>query len=99
MRKQTAVRPGVERLEDRLAPAVEGFESTAVGMRPSGWSGWSSDVNNDPSQTFQVSSGTAHGCSQAYSVTTTAGQTISRSWRNTTLPDDHEVTAWLYVNS
>jgi hypothetical protein len=77
----------------------ESFETTAIGSQPSGWLNYSSQAANDPGGVFKVVSGTSYSPSNGYAVTTAAGSTVVRSWRNTQLSADQQASAMLLVNS
>jgi hypothetical protein len=72
----------------------ETFDTTAVGTRPAGWLGWSTDSNS----AFKV--GTTRALSAPNGFTSSGGSTsTARGWADTMFPQDVNASAALYLDS
>jgi hypothetical protein len=100
MKKKASIVPRLELLESREAPSaspwlVETFNSTPLGRIPSNWSQWSSTG----AAAFQVISTSTSMGIRDLAVSTPTASLNARSWLNTLVPANTEVSAAIYLNT
>jgi hypothetical protein len=87
----------LDNFEILSAPVVsvtQNFDTTAVGARPTGWSGWSANGTGDFAASAARSVSTANGF-----ASTGGSVSAARGWSDTVLPADVDASAAVYLDS